>query len=288
MVPVGIVDRLLVALPVAPGEQQGQGDHRHDDEQHQAGGGEDQVALLHGHVARRLHDDEVAAGEHRRERKRARGPARGGPRCCAGGSGRGGSGPRELTCQRCRRVRCDREVCGRPAGRAAGRSGRAGLRHPAGGASRPLTSAASPTGRRGAPRWCRPRRQKVEADAGEPVLRRQAERDERREAGAEQPGEVGGERRAGVAVARAEPRGHRAGGLAIGQASRAKPVVTYIVWPIALSPKISGASVLARGEQPDQAGADEQRLAAADLVGDQARGRDGAGAHDRAGGTAPS
>jgi hypothetical protein len=37
---------------------------------------------------------------------------------------------------------------------------------------------------------------RVEADAGEPVLGRQAERHERREAGAEQPGEVGGERRA--------------------------------------------------------------------------------------------
>ncbi len=63
MVPFGVVARGLVAGAVAPGEQQGEDDDRHDDEQHQAGGDEDQVPLLHGHVARGREQHRIASGE---------------------------------------------------------------------------------------------------------------------------------------------------------------------------------------------------------------------------------
>ena len=63
-------------------------------------------------------------------------------------------------------------------------------------------------------------RQQVEADAGEPVAGRQVQHDQRREARPEQPGEIVGEGRAGVAVALLEPRRHRAGRLPVGQAEQ--------------------------------------------------------------------
>ncbi len=70
MVPVGIVGGLLVRGAVAPGEQGGQSDHRHDDEQHQPGRGEDEIALLHRDVAGRLHQHHVAAREEATEEER--------------------------------------------------------------------------------------------------------------------------------------------------------------------------------------------------------------------------
>ncbi|MCY1299900.1 hypothetical protein D9M70_494460 [compost metagenome] len=63
VVPFRIVAGGLVAGAVAPREQQGEDDDRDDDEQHQAGRDEDQVPLLHGHVARGREQHRIASGE---------------------------------------------------------------------------------------------------------------------------------------------------------------------------------------------------------------------------------
>src|SRR5690606_15184742 len=63
VVPVGLVGRLPVRGPVAPGEEQGEADHRDDDDQHQHRGDDDQVALLAGDVARGVQQDGVATAQ---------------------------------------------------------------------------------------------------------------------------------------------------------------------------------------------------------------------------------
>ena len=63
VIPVGGVGRLGVGGAVTPREQQGQHDHRNDDQQHQQGGADDQLALLGGDVAGRMKDDRVATGQ---------------------------------------------------------------------------------------------------------------------------------------------------------------------------------------------------------------------------------
>src|SRR3546814_5113502 len=63
-------------------------------------------------------------------------------------------------------------------------------------------------------------RQQIGARRDQPEFARQPERDHRREAGAEQPSEVGGEGRAGVAVAWLEVRRQRPRRLAERQAEQ--------------------------------------------------------------------
>ncbi|CDX18038.1 hypothetical protein MPLSOD_10449 [Mesorhizobium sp. SOD10] len=63
MVPVGRVGRFRARLPVTPGKEYGQRHDGHDDEQHQQGRDDEQVTLLHCHVARGRQHDEVAAAE---------------------------------------------------------------------------------------------------------------------------------------------------------------------------------------------------------------------------------
>ena len=50
-----------VALAVFPGKEQRECDHRHDDDEHQQGGGNDHLALLGGNVTSRVQDNGLAA-----------------------------------------------------------------------------------------------------------------------------------------------------------------------------------------------------------------------------------
>ena len=90
VVPVGLVvvgRDLLPGGPVPPGEQAGQGQHRHDDQQHQHGGGHDEVGLLARDVAVRVHHDQVTAAQQRRGRGRKAGAQRAKGRAAAGNTG---------------------------------------------------------------------------------------------------------------------------------------------------------------------------------------------------------
>ncbi|KAG1437795.1 hypothetical protein G6F55_014042 [Rhizopus delemar] len=51
VVPFRVVVSLPVAGPIAPREQESQEDHRHDDQQHQAGGDDDQITLMKRDIA---------------------------------------------------------------------------------------------------------------------------------------------------------------------------------------------------------------------------------------------
>lgn len=60
MIPIGVVVRVLSALPIPPCKQQGQNDHRDDDQQHQTCRDDDQVPLSHRHVASRRQQHGIA------------------------------------------------------------------------------------------------------------------------------------------------------------------------------------------------------------------------------------
>ena len=64
VIPVGLVLGGLVRLAIAEREEQGQKDHRNDDQQHQPGRDQHQIALLHCDIAGGRHHNPVAtAGE---------------------------------------------------------------------------------------------------------------------------------------------------------------------------------------------------------------------------------
>src|SRR3546814_10463161 len=102
--------------------------------------------------------------------------------------------------------------------------------------------------------------------------------DLRREAGAEQPGEVGGEGRAGVAVARMEVRRERPRRLAERQAEQCEAEDHERRFA-----DFARAEQLRReaAERRDGGGGDREHRAAADAVGENARGDDRSDADDR-------
>ena len=72
VIPVGRISRRLVARAIPPRENADKSDHRDDDQQHQAGREDDEIALLQSDVAHRVEHDHVATAEQRGERKRGR------------------------------------------------------------------------------------------------------------------------------------------------------------------------------------------------------------------------
>ena len=64
------VDGVLVGRAVLPGEQEGHDDNRHNDQQHQQCGGDDQVALFQADLARWIEQGHVAASQQQRAEQR--------------------------------------------------------------------------------------------------------------------------------------------------------------------------------------------------------------------------
>ncbi len=69
MMPVGGIGRGRVRGAVLPGEEQGQHNHRHDDQQHQPRGQQQQIALLRRDIACRFEHDHFTAGHARQQRR---------------------------------------------------------------------------------------------------------------------------------------------------------------------------------------------------------------------------
>ncbi len=69
MIPIGLVARLGVGLPVAPGEENRQRHDRHDDEEHQPGRVDEEIALLGCDIAGWVEHHGLAAAEHGEQRQ---------------------------------------------------------------------------------------------------------------------------------------------------------------------------------------------------------------------------
>ena len=107
---------------------------------------------------------------------------------------------------------------------------------------------------------------------------REAERHERRECRTDEPRQIGGESRAGVAILRPEVRAHRAGRLAVGKPQQQEADEDENVLP-----DRAGADQ-ERRENPEHRDHDREggkRAAAADSVGDVAGGDDAASGEHR-------
>jgi len=108
---------------------------------------------------------------------------------------------------------------------------------------------------------------------------RQAQGDQRRERRADQPGHVGRQRRTDVAVLGRKVRGHGAGRLAVRQAQDHEAHQDEDVLAHAATVEQGGRKA---AERRDHSGQATQREAAADAVGQQARGHDAGSAKHRA------
>jgi hypothetical protein len=118
----------------------------------------------------------------------------------------------------------------------------------------------------------------IQADIAEPEIGRETERDQRCEAGADQPGQIGGERSTGVADLRLEAGVHRPGGLAVRQAEQTEADEDEDVLAERAAAEQRRREAAEHG---DQRGQQPERAAPADAVGDQARAQGARGSQHR-------
>ena len=74
VVKIRVIGRIRIRCTIAPREEERERDHRQDDEQHERGGRDDEIALLDRNVAGGVHDDHAAAGEQPRDGEQCQDP----------------------------------------------------------------------------------------------------------------------------------------------------------------------------------------------------------------------